>query len=207
MVKNCVICNKEYERFGKQALKAKTCSYVCLGIYNKAENNTLCTQCKCNFHMKESSKKRYKRNQGYFCSTKCVADFRKIKYLGEGNPNFRIETTKDYEGYKLDYLPKFGRIKLHHKVVFETLELKKLPIGFCVHHRDCNIENNDPLNLVLVTPSDHRWLHAQFGTATLWAYYHGRIVLYDLLTWSNDIEKARKLLPLSILDQKTEKWN
>lgn len=204
MIKNCVICNKEYKRFGKQAEKAKTCSYECLGIYNKAKNNTICTQCGGHFHIKESSKKRYKRNHGYFCSTLCVAKFRKVKYLGEENPNFRKQVTRTSDGYKLSYIPKFGRIKLHHKVVFETLNISKIPTNYCVHHRDCDIDNNLPENLVVISHSDHKWLHKQFGNACLWAYINDKISLEELLKWTNDIERAKFLLPLNLLLQKEQ---
>lgn len=202
MILNCKICNKEFKRFGKQVQIAKTCSYKCLGIYNKGKNNTICTQCGKDFHIKESQKKRYKRTHGYFCSTTCVSNFRKNKYLGKENPNFRIQVTRDTSGYKLTYLPKFGRIKLHHKVVFEILNINKIPNGFCVHHRDCNVDNNDPINLVVLSNSDHRWLHKQFGNATLWAFCNNKISLKELLQWTNNIEKAKILLPLNILDQK-----
>lgn len=199
---NCKICNKEFKRYGKQALVATTCSYECLGVYNKAKNNTICTQCGCEFHIKESQKKRYKRNHGYFCSTTCVANFRKGKFLGEENPNFRIQVDRDTDGYKLAYIPKFGRIKLHHKVVFEYLNIDKIPKNMGVHHRDCNVDNNSEENLVILSHSDHKWLHKQFGNATLWAYVNKKISLEELLQWSNDRERAKILLPLSILDQK-----
>ena len=38
--------------------------------------------------------------------------------------------------------------------------------------------------------------------ATLWAYVNKKISLEELLQWSNDRERAKILLPLSILDQK-----
>jgi len=199
----CKICGKLFKRYGKQIKNAHTCSIECSANFRKSKPNTTCTQCGVGFHLKESSKKRYKRSQGYFCSTKCVANFRKKEYLGENNPNFRENVTTD-GGYKLDYLPKFGRIKLHHKIVFETLNINKLPEGYITHHRDCNINNNDPNNLVLITPSDHRWLHKQFGNATLWAYYNGRVTLDELIVWSNNKKKTEKLLPLNIPKQKNE---
>lgn len=202
MIKNCVICSKEYKRFGKQALIAKTCSFECLGIYNKGLNNTICTYCGTTFHLKESAKKRYKRTHGYFCSTLCIADFRKEKYLGKENPNFRLDITRDTDGYKLDYLPKFGRIRIHHKVLFETLEITKLPLGYCVHHRDCNVDNNNPSNLVLLSLSDHKWLHKQYGNATLWAFINEKISLDELINWSNDKQRSKNLLSLNLLKQK-----
>lgn len=198
----CIICNSEFIRYGKQIKSAKTCSKKCDSEYRKAEKNTECTQCKVMFHLKASAKKRYKRTHGYFCSTKCVADFRKEYYLGENNPNFRPQVTKDTDGYKLAYLPKIGRVKIHHAVVFQTLGITEIPKGYNVHHRDCDINNNDPGNLVLLTSSDHRWLHKQFGNATLWAYMHNKITLNELLKWTNNKDKAKILLPQNILDQK-----
>lgn len=202
MEKICVVCKNTFKRYGKQAEKAKTCSKECLGVLLSGELNTVCTQCNKKFHLKESQKKRYKRTHGYFCSTKCVADFRKEKYLGESNPNFRKQVDRCTDGYKLAYSPRFGRIKLHHKVVFETLNISKLPSGMCVHHRDCNVDNNSPENLVLLSFSDHKWLHHQFGNATLWAFLNNKISEEILITWSNDKERAKKLLNLNILNQK-----
>lgn len=202
MVLECIICKKPYKRFGKQIKTAKTCSKKCLGIYLKGKLNTKCTECGDMFHLKASSKKRYKRTQGYFCSATCVAEYRKKAYLGKTNPNFRVDVTRDWDGYTLDYIPKFGRIKLHHKIVFEYLNIEKLPKGYCVHHRDCNINNNDRVNLVLLNGSDHRWLHKQFGNATLWAYIHNKVAIKDLIAWSNDKKRAARLLPVSIVTQK-----
>lgn len=201
--KICLVCNSKFSVIDSRKDKAKFCSKKCGGKHYSGKNNTICTECGKNFHLKESSKKRYKRTQGYFCSTKCVADFRKTKYLGSNNPNFR--NAGDDNGYLLEYLPKFGRIKLHHKVVFECLNIDKIPNKYCVHHRDCQINNNDRENLVLLSLSDHRWLHKNFGNATLWAYYNNKISLDELCNWCKNPNKARKLLPLNIILQKENK--
>ena len=71
-----------------------------------------------------------------------------------------------------------------------------------MHHRDCNVDNNTPENLVLLINSEHRWLHKQFGSATLWAFINEKIKLETLLQWTDDIEKAKRLLPLNLLEQK-----
>jgi hypothetical protein len=102
----------------------------------------------------------------------------------------------------LSNLPRFGRIKLHHKVVFEYLDINKLPENYCVHHRDCEITNNSEENLLLITWSNHRWLHKNFGNATLWAYCHNKVSLEELCSWCKNPEKAKKLLPLNIIKQK-----
>lgn len=196
----CLNCKKEFDVIDSRKNTAKFCSKKCEGEHFRGKNNTNCTECGKDFHLKESSKKRYKRSQGYFCSTKCVADFRKKAYIGEKNPNFR--NTERKEGYLLGYLPKFGKIKLHHKVVFETLNIEKIPDTYCVHHRDCEIDNNDPDNLVLLTHSDHKWLHKNFGNASLWAYLNNKVTLETLCGWCKTPDKARRLLPLNILTQK-----
>ena len=201
----CINCQKEFKVIDSRKNSAKFCSKKCLGEYKKGKNNTVCTECGKLFHLKESSKKRYKRTHGYFCSTKCVSDFRKKEYIGENNPNFKNIQRK--EGYLLGYLPRFGKIKLHHKIVFEYFNIDKIPENYCVHHRDCNIDNNDKENLVILNGSDHRWLHKNFGNATLWAYYNSKISLNELCDWSRDAERAKKLLPLNIIQQKEKNEN
>lgn len=193
-------CNKLFTVIDSRKNSARYCCKECANLSLKGKPNTICTECGNLFHLKESSKKRYKRTQGYFCSTKCVADFRKKAYLGNNNPNFRNATRDD--GYLLCNLPKFGRIKLHHKVVFEALKINKLPEKHCVHHRDCDVNNNDEENLVLLTLSEHRWLHKNFGNATLWAYYYNKVSLEELCSWCKNPKKAKKLLPLNIIKQK-----
>ena len=200
---NCKICNTSYEVIDSRAKKSKYCSRRCADLSHHGKKNTTCTECGNKFHLKESAKKRYKRSQGYFCSTKCVASYRKKKYIGENNPNWK-NVNVDYDGYQLVYLPSFGSIKLHHKVVFEYLGINKIPTGYGVHHRDCNINNNDEDNLVLLTHSDHKWLHKNFGNATLWAYYNNLVDLQTLISWSRDEERSKKLLPLSIKNQINE---
>lgn len=202
--KICAVCGNEFSVINSRKDSAKFCSKKCLGIKLKAEKNMTCTQCGCKFHLKESQMKRHKRNLGYFCTTKCVAEYMKKEYLGRNNPNYR-RVERDGDGYlfydNLDMLPKFGRIKLHHKIVFECLNIDKLPDGYCVHHRDCEIENNLEDNLVLLTLSDHRWLHKNFGNATLWAYINNRVTLDELCQWCKNPEKARLLLSLNIIKQ------
>lgn len=95
----------------------------------------------------------------------------------------------------------YGRIAEHKAVVFEVLDINTIPKNCQIHHRDCNPLNNMPENLVLLSNSDHRWLHHQFGNATLYAYYYGKVSLDALCDWSNNPSKARTLLNLNILQQ------
>lgn len=204
VVKKCLTCGNNFTVIDSRKDKAKYCSRECARPSLRTKNNTTCTECGKLFHLKESSKKRYKRTQGYFCSTKCVAEFRKKAYFGVNNPNFR-NAERDGK-YLLDRLPKFGRIKLHHKIVFEYLKIDNVPNNYCVHHRDCVVDNNSEENLVLLTWSDHRWLHKNFGNATLWAFVHNKVSLEELCSWCKNPEKAKRLLTLNIINQKENNY-
>ncbi len=44
---------------------------------------------------------------------------------------------------------------------YNILQRKYSKTGFCVHHIDCNSENDDPSNLLVCTPGEHWELHFQ----------------------------------------------
>lgn len=197
----CKICSKKEIVSSGRAKKYTACSRECYSKYriSMRDLNATCTLCEKKFHIKESQKKRYNRNMGIFCSMACSTEYKKQYYLGENNPNFR-GSQYDSDGYRINHYPKVGRMKEHHYMAFQILGIDKLPDGYCIHHRDCNIYNNVPENLALISSSDHRWLHKQYGNATLWAYSQNKITLDQLIEWSNDSEKAKRLLTLNILD-------
>lgn len=193
----CLICNKKLEVFPSRAKRFKTCSVECMGKLNAGELNTICSYCKKEFHLKPFLKKRAKDN---FCSVACHAAHKSVNERGANNHNFR-NRQYDYDGYRIVDSPTYGRIAEHKAVIFEILSIDKIPEGFHIHHRDCNPLNNVSENLVLLSISDHRWLHAQFGNAGLFAYYYKKVSLDDLCSWSNDQGKARRLLDLNIVLQ------
>jgi len=195
---NCVICNKEFVRFGKQIKTAKCCSSECSGKLKKGVNNISCLQCKKDFHKKPSAKT---NKHGNFCSNVCYGAWKSLNLRGVKNPNFRNKMY-DQDGSRIVWSDTLGRIKMHHAVVFEYLDILKLPKGFSVHHRDCNHQNNTIENLAVLSFSDHKWLHKQYGNATLWAFYNKKVKLEDLISWSNDKERAKRLLTLNIIEQK-----
>lgn len=196
----CEICNKIEVVSPSRAKSYKTCGHECSSKRRRATPETTCTNCGNNFHMKKYQRDKYERNIGIFCSRKCTNEGKKNYYKGLNNPNYRGKHC-DEVGYLIIQHPELGRQKLHRFVVMDYLKVYNLPSTHQVHHRDCNIYNNNLENLVLLTNSDHRWLHKQFGNATLWAYVHGKIDLDTLASWSNDKEKAKRLLPLNILQQ------
>lgn len=200
LIVQCEICNKTEEVRASRGKKYKTCSYSCSAIRRtiQRENNATCTQCNKDFFLKV-----YKLNKGKlgtFCSANCSSEYIAEYYKGKNNPNYRAKMYDD-DGYLLDHIPKVGRVKVHKYVTLQYLGIAYIPKGYHIHHRDCNIHNNDIENLAILTVSDHMWIHKQFGSATLWAFYHNKISLELLVSWSNDKHKANKILTTNLKNQ------
>lgn len=92
-------------------------------------------------------------------------------------------------------------MKLHQAVCCEILGVQRIGNGLHVHHRDCDIMNNDPKNLAVLGASDHKWLHKQYGVATLWAFMKGKVGLEELISWSDDRSRAKRLLEIDVTMQ------
>lgn len=213
IVKQCKNCNSEYSVRQVEAEKSKFCSRKCKWDFNgwSSEPNTTCTNCGLRFRMPESRKKRYKRTDGYFCSNSCLAEHRKTSYKGSKNPNYR-NIKCDQDGFltvnrvNVKDSNRFSMVKerkLHRAVCAESLGVLKMS-GLVVHHRDCDVENNTKENLAVMTESDHRWIHKQYGNATLWAFMHEKVSLEDLISWSDNKERANRLLLLHVENQTVE---
>jgi len=203
--KFCEVCGVEFCVPHWREGTAKYCSRKCSDLAKISKPNTACTYCGKEFHMRASQKARYNRTLGFFCSQECNARNRTEAYLGDKNPNSK-QRNFDQDGYKL-FSPAASHIlgpkktKLHLAVACEAVGMDKIPKGYHVHHRDCNIMNNVPENLAILTVSDHKWLHKQFGNATLWAFMNGKIDLDSLVSWSDDCDRARRILPISVVIQ------
>lgn len=208
VLKVCLICSSEFSVIKTREHSAKYCSRKCSAEAKLGELNTDCSNCGKAFHMKSSQKARYKRSLGYFCSVECSAVFKSKAYLDDKNPNNKNRNLSD-DGYRI-YSPQNShllgskKMKLHIAVACEVLEISSIPVGYHVHHRDCDVMNNHPENLAVLSASDHKWLHKQYGNATLWAYVSGKIDLESLVSWSDDKERAFKLLPLNVKLQTSE---
>lgn len=211
--KVCAHCGTSYRVIPARLASSKFCSKKCKWDHHgwSSEPNTKCTQCGVMFHIKESQKNRFKRTHGFFCSNACVGLFRRTGvYNGSKNPNYRGKT-KDYDGYPLREYPAacnavggFKRMKLHQAVCCEALGVDRIGGGLHVHHRDCDVRDSSPGNLCVMTISDHKWIHKQFGNATLWAHAHGKIETSELASWSDDPERASRLLDLTVSDQSAD---
>lgn len=203
--KNCEECGNSFTVIRSRALTAKYCCTACRDLSKKAVPNQTCSVCNTAFHMKQSQLNRYARNLGVFCSNTCASSAKASAYSGDKNPNYRGRTS-DIDGYRLytpqaSFLHGLKGMKLHQAVCCEVLGIKKMPKDVHIHHRDCDILNNHADNLVVLNISDHKWIHKQYGIATLWAYCHDKVQLAELVSWADDKERALRLLPLKVKDQ------
>lgn len=198
--KTCGTCGVAFRVPNSRVKTAKYCSKACSDAAPRKKNTVFCAECGVEFPLKKSQAERNKV-WGSFCGSECNSRFRERMTLGAGNPNYRGRGY-DSDGYKM-YIPHGkGVLKKHHHVAFRTLGIKKLPKGGHVHHRDCDMMNNEPENLQLISASDHKWLHKEFGSSVLWAMTRNKIDIETLSEWSSDPIRARHLLENNVLRQR-----
>lgn len=202
--KVCLVCNSSFSVCKSRENTAKYCSKDCSNKKPQPRNMVQCGECGIKFHRKKSAQDRNKY-WGNFCSVNCSSKFRSRILVGDKNPNFK-NRNYDNDGYRI-YVPQaslglgFEKIKVHHAVTFESLGIRKIPDGYHVHHKDCNVENNDPLNLQLISNSDHKWIHKEYGSASLWALQESKIDASVMAQWSSDRDRAYFLLMSNLINQ------
>ncbi len=136
-IKTCLVCGKIFSNKDILSQKyfriQKYCSKKCFGLSKRKEiTNKICPVCKGMFQKRVTSK-------AVCCSKRCAYNYARIK-----NGNYKtIEEMKKN-------LFSFGRFTSNYRVVMEQKLGRKLLPGEIVHHIDCNHENNDPQNLVLL---------------------------------------------------------
>lgn len=139
-----------------------------------------------------------KRNFSFeFRKARKQLSYKKSK-LGAKNPQYLqrgslcahyVGIVSDSKGYQLILKPDWytarknsKHIFYHHYVVCSSLNLTQIPANWCVHHCDGNKVNNDFSNLVLLSCTDHKKLHATVlrGVTTIskestlkWVEAHG----------------------------------
>lgn len=201
MQRDCLICGKGFSFCKSRAATAKYCSRECSAKASIKPHNARCSQC--GSLVKKKPKELSKVKLGVFCSSECWGKFIKTAYAGDKNPNYNL-TGVGKDGYRT-HVPaaKSGskERKLHRETWREVMCIDEIPEATHIHHRDCDVLNNDPMNLVALTTGDHIWLHKQYGNATLWAISHGKLSVSDAISWSDDPSRASRLLTLTSVAQ------
>ena len=178
----CKYCGVEFEKSKKHKL-GKFCSNKCSVEYRKYNNdpNCKCPVCGLEFYMKQSQ---INKNKTTTCGIVCSNKLRSLNLKGEGNHQFGLKgnknsSFKDGETLKDKYIrvyspdhphcDKSGRV-LKHRLIAENYLLneynsvdingiKYLSLDFAVHHLDLNKLNNNLDNLIVLTHSQHTFLH------------------------------------------------
>jgi len=185
-IRECANCHKEVEIRHKHRVSLENifCSRECSSEYIKNKNlNCTCPVCGKKFHRKPYE---LKRNNKHIpcCSMKCLSEYRKLKYLGENNPNYNNRGDKNplfrgdaliHGGYRWLYVPEHpftvecGRVR-EHRIVAEKYLLtdecsveingkKYLSPEYDVHHINQDKLDNRLENLQILTRSEHQKLH------------------------------------------------
>lgn len=144
MKTECSYCGKELERQPCRAKGNNFCNPTCQNKFMYKDKKK----------RKEITKKANKarREQG-------------LKKFRE-NPTTKIGK----RGYKLIYIPSLisekegGHWKKYHHYIWEKHHNKKIPEGYCVHHKDGNPLNNEIENLELMTIKKHNKIDRNLPT-------------------------------------------
>ncbi len=116
--------------------------------------NATCEICGTAFFVYPSS---LKQGRGRFCSVACRGLCRRT-LLGPDSPTWKGGTVVETEGYIGVYVSPGKRVGEHRLVMEQVLGRPLLPTEH-VHHKDRNVTNNDPSNLVVLSASQHKRLH------------------------------------------------
>jgi len=204
--KLCKHCGKEFTVPFARKDTAKFCSRLCSDSHPKKHHEVQCRECGKMFPMKESQSKRNNR-MGSFCSSECNSSARSRLFLGDNNPNWKGGRNFDADGYELQSAVAsrklgFGTLRVHKAKALMHIGIDKTPDCMHVHHKDCDRTNNSIDNLQFINVSDHKWLHQQFGVATLRAIKNGDVDIAEVASWSDDVIRATGLLFQSLESQR-----
>jgi hypothetical protein len=173
----CKNCGKHEMVFPCRAKNYVCCSVNCLKEYKSkilSQKVTLvCPVCGKEFQVKKSQEERRK-----CCSQSCAIKYR--NYNGINNPNSLLR--KINEG-KIAFNKANRKSDFYYIVVKNHFNIKKLPKGYDIHHKDGNYLNNTITNLVLIPRSTHMLIHRYFGNVLINALHNNKIsrkIFYEI---------------------------
>lgn len=192
----CEICGKEEYVLNHRAQVYKTCSRECASKYlsqlNSKRVTLTCPICGEEYECKQSKTKHH-RTCG---KPECRKSWLKKTKCGKNNTNYK----KVEDLIRRNEYGECRNKAIHQHIVkeyFNLPNLKSLPKGYHIHHKDCNHDNNDIHNLVLLPQETHMLLHRIFGNVLLSALHTGRM---DRETFFSILTDKQKEFYLNIID-------
>lgn len=121
-----------------------------------------CSQCKKQFELKQSVKRRLMQKY-IFCSQKCARKHIGNRFKGENNPSWKGGRQISKDNYILVYCPGHpkadnNRVR-EHRLVMEKHIGRYLKTNEHVHHINENKQDNRIKNLMIIKHKDHMSIH------------------------------------------------
>lgn len=173
----CVMCHKQEYVTPSRAKSYLTCSIECLGKYNSQKYSRKiklqCPICGDVYECQQSKISHHRTCGKPECRKKWLQETR----TGINNSNYRkVEVSlkeqsvngKSHDKSKTEYLHIV-------KSILGLPNVKSIPKGYVIHHKDANHLNNNPKNLVVLPKAAHRLIHTWFGNVLINALHTGRI--------------------------------
>lgn len=207
--KYCKKCGKEiskpYNDYNKRC-------YCCRSCFEYDFANTTCVVYWKPFYVRPDTLKKWTKIW-FTCSRECSNEIRKQYYLWNKNPNYKWKKyTRDWYS-ALWLLPKIGSVKINNIVMQIVLWIPKTPKWYQIHHRDCDVNNNSPENLALLTINEHTYLHKMMWKIWLISYSKWLIDNNYINNIIDDWWKIISIIGKSFLTQNDDseliwyKWN
>lgn len=122
----------------------------------------VCLNCGGLFYALTSNVRRSKRS---FCTKECEG----IAHRGSGNPKWKGGITTSVDGRRVVYAPghpnaNIGENRTHvleHKLMAEIKLGRPLKDNEVVHHINGDVTDNNPDNLMILTPHEHAVIHSK----------------------------------------------
>lgn len=155
MLVKCDHCGKEFEKPTSRVNESRKkgwklyCSAECRSSAKTKKVKCFCAHCGKEI-WKDPAEIKNSKSGNVFCNKSCACSYNNSHFrLGENNPNWKggqcvsSYTTTAYRTY------------IHECVICGCSDKEMLD----VHHIDCNRENNDPDNLIILCANHHAKVH------------------------------------------------
>lgn len=144
------------------------------------------------------------------CVLEAPLDFSSSSHLWD-----MAKLVKNGKGYSYRYIwdpaLKITHTRMEHILVWERVNRKSIPQGYCIHHRDCDPTNNKNENLLCIPVVFHLELHAQLRRATL--IHHGlalevdrQRIIEQFVSQIDELEEIWALVHDQITEHRMAPW-